>query len=205
MFRARVSPVWFLVCCAAAMSAPATAQAQVVDSLVTAAAPTDGYLQNASDEPAMAVDASRPNVLAIGAHELMDQQRCSRAAVTSLGSCTFPINGLTTNAGVGITGIYFSFDSGRSWTQPTYQGLTAAACDPTVEPCVGACLGRGSRAGVAAAPLLTTATGGRTVAAGDHTPRYGRRAVGRCSQSSGHGGRAREASYAHPALRFAVP
>jgi hypothetical protein len=136
MFRARVSPLWLLVSCAAAMAAPAAAQAQVVDSLVTAAAPTDGYLQNASDEPAMAVDASRPNVLAIGAHELMDQQRCSRAAVTSLGSCTFPINGLTTNAGVGITGIYFSFDSGRSWTQPTYQGFTADACDPAVEPCV---------------------------------------------------------------------
>ena len=86
----------------------------------------------------MAVDASRPNVLAISAHELMDQQECSKAVATATGLCTPSVNGLASNLAVGLTGIYFSFDSGHTWTQPTYQGLTAAGCDPEIEPCVAA-------------------------------------------------------------------
>ena len=41
----------------------------------------------------------------------------------------------TFNLGVGLGGVYFSFNSGHSWIQPTYQGLTAADCSPTAEPC----------------------------------------------------------------------
>jgi hypothetical protein len=81
----------------------------------------------------LAVDASRPTVLAAGANDLVDMQPCSRLASTTAGACSFPLG--TFNLGVGLSAVYFSFDSGRSWTQPTYQGLTAADCSPTVEPC----------------------------------------------------------------------
>src|SRR5262249_51247694 len=52
---------------------------------------------------------------------------------TTAAACSFPLG--TFNLGVGLTGVYFSFNSGHNWIQPTYQGLTAAGCSPTAEPC----------------------------------------------------------------------
>jgi hypothetical protein len=106
---------------------------QVADALVSVGSPEGLHPQNASNEPALAVDPTRPNVLAAGANDLVDMQACSQEASTTAGACSLPLG--TFNLGVGLTGVYFSFDSGHSWIQPTYQGLTAADCDPTVEPC----------------------------------------------------------------------
>jgi hypothetical protein len=110
------------------------AQGAAVSALVTVASPTDRHPENAQNEPALAVDPTRPNVLAVGANDLVDMQPCSKLASTTAGACSFPLG--TFNLGVGLTGVYFSFDSGHSWIQPEYQGLTAAGCDPEVEPCV---------------------------------------------------------------------
>ena len=106
---------------------------QATDALVSEASPTGQHPQNAQNEPALAVDPTRANVLAAGANDLVDMQRCSQEASTTAGACSFPLG--TFNLGVGLTGVYFSFDSGHTWIQPEYQGLTAADCDPTVEPC----------------------------------------------------------------------
>jgi hypothetical protein len=111
----------------------AAAQPAATSALVTVGSPTNLHPQNAQNEPSLAVDASRPSVLAAGANDLVDMQPCSQQASTTAGACSFPLG--TFNLGVGLSAVYFSFDQGRTWTQPTYQGLTAADCSPTVEPC----------------------------------------------------------------------
>ena len=65
-----------------APAGPAAAQA-----LVSVGSPTDQHPQNAQNEPALAVDASRPDFLAAGANKLVDMQPCSPLAVRN--SSTF--------------------------------------------------------------------------------------------------------------------
>jgi hypothetical protein len=95
--------------------------------------PTDRHPENAQNEPALAVDPANPNILAAGSNDLVDMQPCSQQAATTAAACSFPLG--TFNLGVGLLGVYFSFDSGHNWIQPTYHGLTAAGCSPTAEPC----------------------------------------------------------------------
>src|SRR5207247_9244955 len=109
------------------------AQSAGVGALVSVGSPTDLHPQNAQNEPALAVDPLHPATLVAGANDLVDMQACSKDAAINHGACSYPLG--TFNLGVGLTGVYFSFDSGHSWTQPTYHGLTAAGCSPTVEPC----------------------------------------------------------------------
>ena len=117
----------------AAHAAGPVDQASATGALVTVGSPTGLHPRNAQNEPALAVDPASPNILAAGANDLVDMQPCSKQASTTAGACSFPLG--TFNLGVGLTGVYFSFNSGHSWIQPTYQGLTAAGCDPTAEPC----------------------------------------------------------------------
>src|SRR6266508_5478984 len=117
----------------AVIAVPAHAAVVATDALVSVGSPMGLHPRNAQNEPALAVDASRPNVLAAGANDLVDMQPCSRLAATTASACSFPLG--TFNPGVGLGGVYFSFDSGESWIQPEYTGLTAAGCSPTAEPC----------------------------------------------------------------------
>src|SRR5690349_4506211 len=103
-----------------------TASEAGVGGLVSVGSPTAAHPQNAQNEPALAIDPVHPNILAAGANDLVDAQPCSRQAATTAGGCSFPLG--TFNLGVGLMGDYFSFDSGHTWVQPTYQGLTAADC-----------------------------------------------------------------------------
>jgi hypothetical protein len=82
------------------------------EAKVTVGSPPSPYLPNGTNEPALAMDANDPSVLAAGANDLVDSAPCQGS------SCN-----LTPD--IGISGIYISTDSGTTWKQPAYTGLTA--------------------------------------------------------------------------------
>jgi hypothetical protein len=97
---------------------------------VSVASPPGNTPQNHQNEPAIAMDANSPNILVAGSNDFVDEQACPQPLAVNDGTC------LDRATGVGLSGVYFSFDSGHSWIQPTYTGWTTADCDPTT-PCKG--------------------------------------------------------------------
>jgi hypothetical protein len=103
------------------------ASAATTDARVSTASPAGRTPQNHQNEPAVAIDASRPDIAVSGWNDFIDQQVCPRDAAINTGTCLPSIHG------VGLSGVGFSFDRGRTWHQPTYTGWTNFdALDPLV-------------------------------------------------------------------------
>jgi hypothetical protein len=112
-----------------AMARPLAAD-PTTGTLVTNGSPPSPFSQNKQNEPTVAINANDPSMVVAGSNDEIDMEACNAGDPTT---CPF-------TDGVGVSGVYFSFNGGTSWRQPTYTGWSArdclgpAACAPHTGP-----------------------------------------------------------------------
>lgn len=82
------------------------------DVRVSVGSPASPFSRNKQNEPTIAVNPLDATILVAASNDEIDIAPCSGS------DCSF-------TPGVGVSGVYFSFDAGKSWTQPTYSGWSA--------------------------------------------------------------------------------
>jgi hypothetical protein len=115
---ASIALLWVAMSFGVSAHANKARAADPTDVHINVANPASPFATDKAAEASVAIDKAHPNVVGAGAFDEADEAPCGTVESTPTSPCPFV-------SGVGTSGVYFSFDSGHTWTQPAFTGWTA--------------------------------------------------------------------------------